>query len=48
MSFVTWHYIILPHQIWNHPDILADLLTVRDSMADDLDADLDLPEIQAK
>lgn len=35
-------------KIWNHPDILADLLTERESMADDLDADLDLPEVQAK
>ncbi|XP_071509054.1 helicase ARIP4-like [Diadema antillarum] len=35
-------------KIWNHPDILGDLLTERESLGEDLDADLDLPEIQAK
>nr|XP_054751572.1 helicase ARIP4-like [Lytechinus pictus]XP_054751573.1 helicase ARIP4-like [Lytechinus pictus] len=35
-------------KIWNHPDILGDLLSERDSLAEDLDADLDLPEVQAK
>ncbi|XP_038069780.1 helicase ARIP4-like [Patiria miniata] len=34
-------------KIWNHPDILCDVLQKRDEMAD-LDTDLDLPETSAR